>query len=96
MANAEGIGTMYVDTTGTLVSTPVRVRKVHVHSDTAQAITLVLRDNGATGVIQIKLRNDNDVTLVYDFDPPIVFNTNLHATITGTGAEALVYFERIV
>lgn len=94
MVNAEGINTIFVDTTGTLISAPVRVHHVLLTVDNGSTATLTLRDNGATGVVQLKIRNDNDLTQSYIFNPPLIFATNLHATIAGTGAEAIIVFER--
>ena len=93
MANAEGIGTIYMDTTGTLVSIPVRVNKILFAGDAGQACTLTLKDGGSGGVIQMVLRNDNDQSLAFDFNPPIFFGTDLYGTIAGTGAEAIIFFD---
>ncbi len=92
MANANNVNTAYVDTTGTIFSYPALIHKVIFNVDNGATGTLTIRDNGASGTIVLVLRNDNDVSVDVDFLKPIQCGTNIHATIAGTGATAIIVF----
>lgn len=88
MANAASYNSLYVDTTGTIFSNPGEMHRAWVNVDTATAGKIILRDGGASGTIVIELRNDNDITQEFIFDPPLLFKTDIHATVSGTGFNA--------
>lgn len=90
MSNASGINTLYIDTTGTVFSYSALIHKAIFNVDNGATGTLTIRDNGSGGTIVLVLRNDNDVSLDIDFPEPIQCGTNIHATISGTGATAIL------
>lgn len=95
MANVIGINTIYIDTTGILVSKPVVIHKILLNAAVSTASSLTLRDGGASGTIVCVLQADDaDYTRELTFSPPIVCNTNLYVTIAGTGASALVLYKQ--
>ncbi len=91
MANQVNKNTVYVDTTGTLVSSPAVILRVILHANDAADGTLHLRDGGAGGNVVFACRVDDPPSEDFDLSTtPIVCTTDVHATITGTGAEAIV------
>lgn len=92
MANAFQSGSIYIDTTGSLTTKPVKVAYILYTPDTAND-TIVFRD-GSTGSDPIKLSlrhlNAKD-TEVFDFSRrPLVFANGVYVTVPTNGTATLI------
>lgn len=91
MANAYQSGSIYVDTTGSLTTKPVKVAYILYTPDTAND-ALVLRDGGASDPIKTTIKGATAKhTIVVDLSTrPMVFVNGIYATVATSGTATLI------
>lgn len=88
MSMQTDIKSVYLAATGTLVSYRTRIRSLVVVSG-ATAGSIILRDGGASGVIEFQMdvpaaaASTGAINSVYIPDNGILFETDVHATLSG-------------
>jgi len=88
MSMQTDIKSVYLGSTGTLVSYRTRIRSLVVVSGAA-AGSIILRDGGASGVIEFQMdiaasaAGTGSTNSVYIPDDGILFETDVHATLSG-------------
>ena len=88
MSMQTDIKSVYLGTTGTLVSYRTRIRSLVVVSG-ATTGSIILRDGGASGTVELQMdvpasaASTGAVNSVYIPDNGILFETDVHATLSG-------------
>jgi hypothetical protein len=86
MTTSTDVFASYLTATGTAVASRTRVRAVFLTGTG----TVVFRDGGASGTTRMTL-NSTGTASVYIPDNGILFNTDVHATISGVTAMTTFY-----